>query len=305
MTNWSAEVTRAAAETLYWRHYRNSDGPQSTFHEFRADVIPEEELLKPWKRSVNEGDAKLNNRSRYDNAADDDSTVEWLRRFARGHWMKTTGRYVFTTPRPKRLAQLRAFIDSRGLLTPVALADHTEPHSMAEAVAAAMGFDRFADQTLLAGTFRGMFTATALEPTLLIESVLLIHFLKGDSHFRVREIQVHYNRCQGEEPTTAVQRAGDLDFDEWRIRDGFASFGTNYGEIFLLRAHDGSSGGYAAAAFEFTDKGRRVSAFRATPGDDPGTQHQFRLCCRPTLIDRALQLLWRISDRKATVDAAE
>lgn len=305
MTGWSDEVLRAAVETHYWRNYRHRGRPRGTILEFQADLIPEEELLEKPRKSPDDNRGTVNDASEEDKDRNDGLGSDWLRRFFGGHHERATGRYVFTTPKSKRLAQLRALVNEKRLLTPVALVDHTEPHAMAEAMAAAMGFDRFADQILLRGTFRGMLTATALTPTLISEAVLLTHFLKDESYFRVREIQVHYDRRQGEELSAAVQRAGNLDFDRWRVRDGFASFGTNYGEIFLLRAHDGGFGGYAISNLEFIDRGRRVAAFAAKSGDDPDTVHQFRLCCRPSLIDRAVQLLWRVSNKMAPANAAE
>lgn len=275
--DWNSEVVRSATQAVYWHTYRYAPGERGTVLAMALDILADS--------FIDEGPFSL----------EKTEPSEWLRRYMDHYRDGKTGRSVNTIPRPDRYKAVRAFIESSGFLTPAALLDHTEPAYAATLVASSEGYDRFADQTLLDGTFRGAFMGTALTRTGLSQCVLLCHLLKGEEYFRVRLFETVYQRRGGEDETALFQRAENLEWDTWSKRDGFSALGTMHGALFLLRGKGSSAAGCDVSDFAFDKKGRRILALTATPDNDQGPPVRFNLCQRPRDIERSLSILRLIS----------
>lgn len=268
MSKWIAETMRSAAQLCYWRNYRYVQSERGNELDFQCDI------LAPCIEAEMAGGPEIF------------VGGDWLRRYMTGGWNRRTGHYYHTVPGPERLQAINDFIARKNMLTAAALQDHTGDAHHAARIAAMRKFNRFADQRLLAGTFRGTFHGSIETAYGMRESVLLIHFLPGEAYFRTRLFQAEYRRGTNENTSTRA--------------DAFASFGTNEGRIF---------GGddqceYHATGFSFDKKGRRGLALEIA-GDDEDGKMRMTLCRQPGDIDRAIDLLHRFSALQRRMLAAE
>ncbi|WP_339635148.1 hypothetical protein [uncultured Sneathiella sp.] len=285
MSKYQEQVRRSAAQANYWRDYRyvhkkrEALKSRGTLLDFKNDIMPL-------------SDEELNN-SFFDSDASESS--EWLRRYIDYYIQKETGRGIYTMPKPDRYKAVQAFVEGNGFLPRITLFDHSESAYAAALVASAKGYDCYADERLLAGTFRGTFLGASLNAEDLCEYVLQCHFIPDEQYFRIRLFGALYQRRRGEDDEGLVQRSKSMGWDSWSMRDGFASFATNLGALFFLDGEKGGTSGYDANGFAFDNTGRRALGFTATPQDEAGNLVRFQLCRQPDDIDRYLDILHRIS----------
>ncbi|WP_340150661.1 hypothetical protein [uncultured Sneathiella sp.] len=279
MSKYQEQVRRSAAQANYWRDYRYAPERRDTLLGFKNDIIPlsDEELNNPLYES---GESE---------------SSEWLRRYIDYYLQKETGRGIYTMPKPDRYKAVQAFVEGNGFLPRVTLLDHSETAYAAALVASAKGYDCYADQRLLASTFRGTFLGASLSAADLCEYVLQCHFIPDEQYFRIRIFGALYQRRRGEDDEGLVQRSKSMGWDSWSMRDGFASFATNLGALFFLDGEKGGASGYDAYDFAFDNTGRRVLGLTAIPQDEAGNLVRFQLCRQPDNIDRYLDMLHRIS----------
>lgn len=276
MTKWQQQIRRSAAQALYWRDHRYAVDQKGTVQTFIADILADDYAEEgPFSPETTD-------------------PAEWLRRYIGDYRDKKTGRCVYTIPGHDRYEAVQNFVEAVGFLASVALLDHTEPAYAAALVASANGYDRFADQTLLAGTFRGMFLGATLTDNGLTQCIFLCHFIPGEEYFRVRVFETLYPRRAGENDAALIERAAQMDWESWSRRDGFASFNPVFGALFLLRGECGGASGYDVSDFAFDSKGRRVLALTATPQEDGGSPIRFQLAQQPGDIDHCLAILRQI-----------
>ena len=292
--NWDDEIRRALTEAAYHIFYRYRNDVRGTWLEFFNDLQP----VDPWIEDSPESETIEEEESNEEDEEPPIEDDEKLRRYGVGYWEKSSGRYIYTTPQSPLFDAILDFLEDKKFLTTIATTDHVQSAYIASVVATANGYDRYADQRLLAGTFRGTFFGTTLKASGLTQIVLMIHFIPGEEYFRVREIQVFYDRENDEDKLALVARAENLAWNSWRVRDGFAAFNTESGTLFLLRGDDAQLGSYNVSDFTFNKKGRRVLAFTATPTSNANDTVRFRFCEKPDEINRALSLLRRLSEEK-------
>lgn len=282
MQSWQTEVYRSLVQILYWRDYRYAEGHRGTLLDFECDIMADTFADDgPYAK-----DAELGN--------------DWLRRYEAGGWSRKTGEYYYTVPRPDRRKAVFDSVEHSGLVTQAAIAPHTGDAGLAERIAAERGYGRFANQRILAGTFRGVFHGRGKSDEGMIESVLLVHFIPGERYFRTRLLRAYYSRHTGESDRAFKARIDSYNLDTSGRDDAFGSFGTNYGRIFG-RSDDTDR---HASEFAFDKKGRRVLAMTVRAEGD-GTGLRLALAQKPAEIDRAIGLLYRIDEEMAPPLAAE
>ena len=265
MRNWSFETQRTLTETAYWRDYRHASGERGTWLDFKCDIL--EPLIE----------AELSGGPEVSVCGD------WLERFAVGRWHKDSGEYYYTAPGKERLGLITRYLQRSGFILPLILMDHEADIVEACSIRDQKGY-RFANQKLLAGTFRGAFSGMAETDYGIYEAAAFLCFIPGEDLFRVRLIQTHYFD-EDASGNSLKDRFASIGFNGWFVTDLFASFGTDEGRIFGgAISHDG----FSADDFEFISKGRRVSAF--TLSDSRGLQASMRmeLCRKPDAINRML-----------------
>lgn len=280
MKKWQIEVNRTLGELAYF-HQTIDGARRGTLLDFEAEVMADSFVYEnPFFDGVNIGG-------------------DWLRRHIIGGWNKRTNDYYFTIPRPDRLQALTAFIAKKGFVIDIAIDDHREAMNSAWRIALLSGFDRFADQRLLSGTFRGMFHGVRAGDGELQEFILLVHFIKGEPFFRIRLIQCDYSGAG--QSFEAQTRFDAFSYDRWDISDLFAIFGTNEGRVFGGQGN----GVLTASDYVFACKGRRVVELTLSGLDGGHGSVRLKLCRQPADIDRAIGLLKRLSADMGSSLAAE
>ncbi len=268
------EILRSAAEACYWRDYRYDENHKDTMLDFLCDVEADDE--------IHDGPF----------ADDEDPKPEWLRRFAIGYWQKKSGRYVYTIPKSDRLNKITVFVDQVGMLTPIALVDHRGDAQAGKKYALERGFDRFADQSLLAGALRGTFLAKTDQDNFIEYILWMIHMVRGEIYFRVRTIVVRFVRRENEDSLALRLRARKMRWDSYCVHDGFAATGTDFGAVFLL---GNSQLEYSIDGYDFDNKGRRILGFHAHALNSPHEETAFYLCRHPDNINLSLEILRSVS----------
>lgn len=75
-------------------------------------------------------------------------------------------------------------------------------------------FDRLANQKIISGMFRGWYISTARADFGIRDSVMLVHHLNDEPHFRVRMVHVVYVRDEQESEMGLSLRHADMCFDD-------------------------------------------------------------------------------------------
>ena len=281
--SWQIQANRSLAEMHYFCDYRYAPGTRRTLLDFECDIlsplIEKEECGGP---EVHIGG-------------------DWLRRNITGHWQQTDGQYVHTNPNPERTALLLTHLKNNGYHVSSILDDHQGDLDAAITIRDEKSY-RFADLTVLAGTFRGAFIGKNETNQGIVELALFIFFVPGEDLFRVRIFETFYSRKEQISECRLKQQFETMQFDTWRVTDRFASFGTNRGCIFGGPVYASE---YFADSFNFVSKGRRVSALTLTSANDNKGSIRLDLCRKPDQINRMLNIARAIDNTKAHPIAAE
>ncbi len=268
------EEQRHALELMYVKDYRFSQ-PRSSMLNMHSDITASEDDLADYNPRLTDLTAK------YDHL----ENPEWLRRCAIGYFEKKTGRDIFTFPKQDRWEKIMTYLQSKDVLSPVVLLDHNLSITDANEYAAINRYNQFADQPLLCGTFRGWFYGFSRKSTRLIQTVLMIHQVKGEGVFRIRRIQTYYDNSNFQDEQEMLVRVQKNDWNDCKISDGFASFGTEFGRGFLM---SDESTDFGMDNFKFNKVGRRVISMEAIIND---VKTRLTLPKRPEGIDFVIRLL--------------
>lgn len=287
MSNWKYEVIRSAAQSCYWLNYRYAEDMKLTALDYVNDVMASDEVAgSPFDADVVE-------------------TPIWHERWYSGHHEKPTGRYVYTTPRPERLDAALEFVAKSGLALPVALADHAGVPEQAEVYARAQGFDCYADQVYFAGRFRGNFITSGVEDRAAFHSVLMVHRVQGEEYFRVREVNVFYERDEEESDADFAARFESMVWDCYTVFDGWAATGTDFGSIFVLNRDGTMKPEFFIDNYRWDTKNNRILGFNASVDGSANAVVRFQLCQNPKQINLSIEVMRSVSEIMRLSHAAQ
>ena len=271
------EVSRYGLELNYMKEYRYAL-PKGSMLSMHSDITATDDDLADYDPRIKDLKAKYD---RLDNP-------EWLRRFIIGYFEKKTGKHIFTLPKPDRYKQIMTYLEERNILSPVVLMDHDLSLDDANEYATLNRYNQLADQSMLSGTFRGWFYGSTITPTCLIQTVLIIHQVKGEDAFRIRKGQTLYDNHSFLDEPEFLLRAQKNDWDDFKITDGFASFSTEFGRGYLM---NDKSPDFDMGNFMFDKAGRRMKSMDA---NIDGHKTRLNLPQRPAGIDFVIRLLQSI-----------
>lgn len=214
---------------------------------------------------------------------------EAIRRCWGGLPNRKTGLIEFSDLKPETAEKVEAYVQARDITTCYERKDHTRSPLGAQKVARTEGYERFADQTLLRGVIRGSYHGQLMNGAGVVERYMIVHQLKNEDFFRIRETLTVYEREQGQTDRSLQAAADDMKWDDMITRDGFACFGTNHGMIVDLQGEFESSPNLEATALSYSRRGqrRRLVEMTVCEQGQAETAMKMTLCQTPDLIHRA------------------
>lgn len=269
MSSWNFEVLRSLAQLCYWLFYRYCNPRGGTALTYVNDVLAH----GPPYESQSDGEG-------YEGPT-------WHERFYSGLHNRL-GQYVFTVPGAERLAAIIAYLEETGLISQAAFHEHSGDLESAVRYAAAKAYDRYADASYFAGRFRGQFMGSLFSEHEIIHSVLLVHLLRDETLFRVRDVRVKYARDAEESLEEFHARGRTMIFDAYEIEDAFAATGTEYGSLFLRNGPDLHIGEY-----EWDKKHNRILALTLDAGGE--SELRYVLCQKTQDINFSMEILKSVS----------
>lgn len=279
MSSWNFEILRSLAQLCYWLFYRYCVPRGGTALTYVNDVLAH----GPAYESQSDGEC-------YEGPT-------WHERFYSG-FHNALGLYVFTVPGAERLAAIMAYLEETGLICLAAFHEHSGDIRKAIRYAASMAYNRYADANFFAGRFRGQFLGSLFSDREIVHSVLLVHLLRDETIFRVRDVRVKYTRDTDESLEEFQARSRTMTFDAYEVEDFFAATGTEYGSMFLRGGPDLHIGNY-----EWDKKQNRILALTADQGGE--NEVRYVLCRKTEDINFSMDILQSVSNFLRKPVAAE
>lgn len=118
--------------------------------------------------------------------------------------------------------------------------------------------------------------------------MLLVHLLRDETLFRVRDVRVKYARDAEESLEEFHARGRTMIFDAYEIEDAFAATGTEYGSLFLRNGPDLHIGEY-----EWDKKHNRILALTLDAGGE--SELRYVLCQKTQDINFSMEILKSVS----------
>jgi hypothetical protein len=271
-TPWTNEVLRNLAESQFYARCKLAARPSRSILTWKEELLANCSIVSS------------------PSGGDELDSGEWAGRYLFGRWRKTTGYHWFSTPKPYRLKAIHAELDKDNFVPTVALEEHRGSIELAVRIAKLEGFDQFGDVRILAGAVHGIFYGLRICERAAIESIVILLRLKGETLWRLREVRAVF-RFGWDNDRDLAERVKSCVPHYYRIRDGFAAFGTNFGAFFNVRDMFGRTTGFSVSGFSFRAKGRRVKSFTASALHDGADSIQYHMHRSVDEIERCIELM--------------
>lgn len=279
---WPDELMRALAELDFFVSHKLLPGPHRSILMWKEHLLAQSGI----EQSPTGGEEL--------------DSGDWARRYFTGVW-DSRGYYGFSIPQPYRLEAIHSELQRKDMVPHVAIMDHSEPVNDAKKTAVQNGFDLFGDIRILSGTVRGIFYGVKILGKAVIESILIILHVRGEPFWRIREVRGVYRFLGPTSDHQLAERIETCQPHDYRIRDGFAAFGTTFGAFFNVRDAWGRRANFSVSNFSFRSRGRRIKSFEASDINDAEDGIEYRLYCDRQEVERSVQLL-RNFDLQNTLD---